>query len=249
MGENVKFLSNNMITGLSRLSASSGTATLVNVIDRDLDTAWTSLGEGTTQGTITWTPAVSTTIDRFFIQNHNLGTYSLYYNEGTGNVFSPDISVTGNAGTNNYHEFTGQAITSVSLAMQVSSGEKSIGQIFFGTQQFEVDNNPAEYNPIKRKKGHDVEMADGGAKSIWLGEKFYADLHFSFVSTTERANFDNLYDAHDSFYFMPTPTVGTWDGNAWNCNWVGNKDIMKLTGGVSKDVGYDVSMMIWEIAG
>ena len=256
MGENIKFLSYNLITGSSTLAPTSGTATKANMLDRDAATQWVSVGEGTDGGTagVTWTPAASTNIDRFFLKNHNLKKYKLYYNGGTANTFSPDVNETVNTGTNSYYEFTAQAVTSVTLEMEdtiVADEEKSIGALYFGTQKFEVENNPEDYSPILKKKGYDLEMADGGSKSIWVGQKFKATLGFELVSTTEIANFKTLYDDHRNFYFMPTPvTTGTgWDGDAWLCNWVGDYDALKLTNGISKTVGFDINMSLWEASG
>jgi len=256
MGDNFRYFSNNFILATAELGASSGTAQLSALIDRNSATTWSSASEGTdgTVSTVTWTPVSAGTIDRLWIKNHNAEIYKVYYNGGTANTFTPDITETGNTGTNSYHEFTAQGITSVTLAITntiTPNEEKYVGEFFCGTQQFEVENNPESYNPLIRKKGYDLEMADGGAKSIWLGEKYHADMYFPYVSTTEIVNFKDLYDNHDSFYFMPTPTEsGTdWDGDSWLVNWVGNKDISKLTQGISKTVGYDVNMVIWEISG
>jgi len=132
----------------------------------------------------------------------------------------------------------------------VADEEKYVGEIYIGLKDFEADKNPAEYNPIISKKGFDLDMADGGVKSIWYAEKFKADLNFNFVSTTEIANFNDLYNDHASFYFAPTPTdEGTdWDGDSWLVNWVGDKDMYKLTNGISKVVGFDVNMSLWEVS-
>jgi hypothetical protein len=252
---NCKFLSYNYITGSSQLGASSGTASLANLIDRDPSTKWTSSSEGTdgTSSTITWTPSGATTIDRLFLKAHNFEVYEAYYNGGTANTFTPPISVTGGTGTNAYHEFGTVSVTSVTVKATntiTANQEKSCGEFFCGTQQFEVANNPDEYTPTKSRKGYDIEMADGGVKSLYLDEKYKADLRFRYVKTDELARFNALYDGARSFYFMPTPTVGTaWDGDAWEVNWVGDRDTLKLTGGIMKTVGYDVNMSLWEIAG
>jgi len=257
MGQNVRFHSYNYITASSELGASSGTDSLSNLIDKNSNTTWTSVSQGTdgTAGTVTFTPTTAPVIiDRFFMQNHNGANYKLYYDGGTANTFTPDVLVTGNAGEDSYHEFGTQSVNSVTLSMThtiVAGQEKSVGQMFLGTQISEPTNNPADYNPIIRKKGYDLEMADGGAKSIWLGDKFYASLNWQFVGETEKDAFDSLYDAHSEFYFMPTPVeTGTgWDGDAWVVNWVGDKDTEKVTNGIGKTTGYDINMTLWEVSG
>lgn len=253
MGVNFKYLSDNFITGTSQLGASSGTARKIYLNDRDEDTQWISSSEGTdgTSSTITWTPATAQTIDRLFLQNHNFATYEVFYNGTESNTFTPPVSISGNSSVNSYHEFTAQAITSVTIKATNTispNTEKACGDLFFGTQKFEAPFNPSEYNPMKRKKGFDLEMADGGVKSIMLGKRFYADMQFNYIGTSDLSNFKNLYKEALPFYFMPCPVAtGTgWDGEAWRVNWVDNYDAMKLSGGVSKEVGYDVNMILWE---
>lgn len=256
MGNNFKFLSPNFVVGSSQLSASSGTVTLGNLLDRDKDTQWISSVQGTdgTAASFTWTPAAPATLNRIFLKNHNFAAYKIYYNGTESNVFNPAISQTGNLSVNSYHEFASQAVTSVTIKAThtiSANSEKACGEYACGTEIFEAAANPAEYTPILRKKGYDLEMADGGVRSIWLGKKFHADLAFNYVGTGEQVKFENLYNTHANFYFMPTPvSTGTgWDGDAWLVNWIADEDDMKLTGGIGTSAGYDVNMSLWEVTG
>jgi len=255
MGNNFKFLSENFINGSSTLAASSETAIVGNLIDRDPSVVWSSSGEGTdgTASTITWTPPAAITIDRLFLQNHNFKNYTAYYNGTASNAFTPAVSVSNGSGSHSYHEFGTVSITSITIkptATLVANQEKTLGQLFVGTQQFEAAANPDEYSPIEKKKGPDLELADGGFKSIWIAQKYNASLNFQYVLPAEVSNFKSLYDQHTDFYFMPTPADGTaWDGDAWNVNWIGDYDALKLTNGIGKTTGYDLNMELREVAG
>ncbi len=226
-----------------------------SLIDHLADSQWISVSEGTdgTASSVTWTPTASTTINRIFLQNHNFKDYQIYYNGTESNTFTPAINITDGSGSHSYHEVSNQAVTSLTVKATktlVANSEKALGEFFVGTEQFEATNNPADYSPIEVKRGYDLEMSDGGVRSIWQGQKYKADLHFEFIGTTEIASYKSLYDAHRNFYFMPTPTTGTaWDGDSWDVNWVGNYDALKLTGGIAKSVGYDVNMSLWEVTG
>ena len=254
--ENMKFLQANFIHGSSELDASSGTATLYNLIDRRPNTYWISVAEGTdtTASTITWTPSASYgTIDRLYIKKHNAKSFEVYYDGTESNTFTPAINVSNNASSNYYMEFGSMAVASVTLKLKTTitaNQEKRVGELYFGTQYFQVENNPDEYNPILKKKGYDLEMSDGGVKSIWLANKFYGDLNFRYISVAEQAKFRSLYDNHESFVYMPTPEQGTmWDSNSWTVNWIGDYDAEKLTGGVSRETGFDINMSLWEVTG
>ena len=257
MGDNVRFLSKNYITSITDLTSTTGTDNLVYLIDRNENTQWIGTGvTGTGTEVITWFLG-TTTINRLYIKNHNLDTYSFYYNENPANTFTPDISVTGNTGDNSYHEVGTQTINSITLYMgtlvggTTIAGAKKVGELYYGTQQFEAESNPVaeSFDQYKSKKGFDLEMADGGVKSIWLADKYKANVTFDFVSTSALTDFKDLYNGHSEFVFLTKPvSTGTgWNGDAWHVNWVGDFHGMNLTGGLTETVGYTINLDLWEV--
>lgn len=237
----------------------SNTAGAVNLFDRNTSTAYVSSGyAGSTFTTITWTASSAVAISRIALQNCNFGQFEIYYNGTTTNVFTPTLSANSATADDMYFEFATVTVSSISIKVTNTyplNTEKSVGEVYVGDELLEFPFNPAaeNYSPIVYRKGQDMEMADGGMVSVFLEEKFRADISMEFIDPTNTALFRGIWNRHEPIFFVPFPNINeykagtstTWDGSAFECAWIGNFDALKISNNILAN-GYNISISLQE---
>lgn len=257
MPTNMKFLSVNQVNTTTQIGVDSNTSMVSNLFDRDENTIWSSVGyAGATATTITFTPSVAIAINRLYLKNCNFGQFQAFYDLTTTNTFNPAITANSATAENMYFEFATQTVSSVSIKITdtyPASAEKFLGELYVGNETYELEVNPSaeNYNPYIFKKTSELEMADGGMVSVLFGEKFRTDISLSFVSATAQDALRSIWSSDSAFVFMPFPisnvylASGSWNGLAYEMNWLGNFDAMKYsTNNTSK--GYTINMSLAE---
>lgn len=248
-----KFFRKNYAFTTTQLLVSTGSGTVANIFDRDKKTKWQSVGESADAdtATISFVPGSSTMISGIMVLNHNWKNFNIIFNSGT--AFSPALSVTGNTLSNLFYQFASQAVNSIDINVSHthSATNKSVAELIISDFKFELISNPnfSSYTPSIRKKGIEQELADGGMVSIFLSEKFQADIDLSFVDTATAESLQSLYNEHSDFVFVPFPPAtftASFDGQAWGVNWLGGFNFMMLRSNILAN-GYRGSMKIAQI--
>ncbi len=233
------FNSKNLINTNSQIFLSSGSGTAANLFDRKPNIKWTTVGENSdaNTATVSITFPSSTIISGVMIKNHNFENFTIFYDSLTANQFSPAFSITGNALSNTYYTFASQAVSSLDINItntHVTNEEKFLGElIIFKEKKVELETNPNfdGYNPVKIKKGRELELSDGGIVSVFLSQKFRATIDLPDIPSTTYHSLTAIYNQHDDFVFVPYPQntfTSEWNGECYAVNWLGDLNIDNL---------------------
>lgn len=223
------FLGPNQINTTSQILVDSNTTTVENLIDRNIKSKYLTSGyTGATKTTISIEFGTLTTLDKLFLQNHNLKTFRVFYNSATANTLNPDINVSGNSQTSSYYSFAAVQIASLQLQIDaaMTGVERFIGELFAGRLLLDFERNPsaADYDPTIYRKQVRHEMPDGGVALYNIDDKFRAKIKWKYVSETFKNDLLAIYETGTAFCFVPMPTTSSWDGKAYEVAWSGPFD-------------------------
>ena len=173
---------------------------------------------------------VSTTIDRIYIDNHNIKSGDLKYWDGAAYVdFSSAISWSANAEATNYYEFNSVSTAKIRLTMNttmVVDAQKFVGELRAFVETGTVSVNPASNDFEIAEKSQINYVSDGGSIRVSFGEKYHADIMFSDANAADMTLFRTLKDSDDPFYFFPCGGITTYDQEGFRlrdmylCNWI-----------------------------
>ncbi len=233
----MRFLQNNVISTGTEFTSTSGSGTHPNLVDRKINTKWTTSGENSdaNTATISWVAPSSTIVSSLLLQNHNFKDFRVVFNSVS--TFTPNLSVTGNAFSNTYYKFASQSVNSIDIIIEdtiVADQEKTLAQIIVSNEKIEFDTNPEfnRYRPSFFKKGVEQELSDGGIVSIFLSSKFRADINLGFINSSTYDSLTKIYNEHKDFVFCPFPVdtfTSNWNGQAFAVNWTGDLIIDSLS--------------------
>jgi len=250
-----KFLTKNYIDAVSEISDSAGNSDQIKraLFDRNEDYQWEGESSGTR--TITWTPGVSTTIDRICLQNTNFEDFTIKYNGGSD--FSPAISITGNSDKNIYFEFSSQAINTVEISNTETfpNGETAkLGQLYIGEEIFEIDSGVGgrinDARPVTKQSI--IPLSDGTFHKIYIRRITNWILSLTDLTEAERDNFKDLFERNrrEPFFYIPYPRTQSdvWDGLGQHYNWANGHDYLNFTNGL-RAAGYDCNVQLVQAGG
>lgn len=150
-------------------SVSSGPTAIANIYDRDVDSKWSSSGANSdlTDVTIDVTfyegsVAVSRTIDRLILLNHNIKAYDVYYWDGS--AFQSWLAVSGAAEANSVKTLGSQTISKARLVLhttQAANQEKYIGEMVFCALQLDIGQDLFDYQVEYQQNVRDARGGDG----------------------------------------------------------------------------------------
>lgn len=251
-------LKSNFFNTTTIASVTSGTDTVINMIDKVPATQYVT--EGFAGDTLSTTVSIdfpsTQTVDKIVLKNHNLKDFSIYYNNTTTNVFSTDINFSTNSEINHYFTFdTITTITNITLKLNatiIADQEKKIGELVISKlfYDFEADRLPSakNYTPQIVRKQVRHEMSDGGVTLFNLAEKFKTTLRFEFVPTSTELVFKAIYDDNDPVNFISFETTSSWDGDLFEVNWTGQFNFLKFSAN-NKNIGFKGIMTLEETPG
>lgn len=251
-------LKTNFFNTTTAASVTSGTDTVINMIDKKPETQYVT--EGFAGDALSTTVSIdfdsTQTVDKIVLKNINLKDFSIYYNNTTTNIFSTDINETTNSATNLYFTFnTVTTITNITMKMNatiIADQEKKVGGFLISKlfYDFESDRLPAakNYTPRVTRRQVKHEMSDGGITLFNLAEKFKTSLKFSFVPTSTELVLKSIYDDNDPVNFLPFETTSSWDGDIFEVNWTGQFDFLKFSDN-NKKIGFSGNMVLEETPG
>lgn len=253
MANAFQFLRKNELNTITQIVVDAvNTATIGNIFDRDTRTRWTTVGYGTSTSTIFSIQFnTATSIDKIFLQNHNLKQFRIFYNSTTANTFSPAINETTNSATSNYYEVATTTVNSIQiqcdLAMTADT-EKQIGELYVGSLILAFSQNPAAANYIPQIDREQVvhKMPNGGVSIFNVADKFQASIKLKYITSSFESSLRNVFDTGATFYFVPFGTTTSWDGAAFEVAWTGKYDFKYSANNV--DAGFNGTIILEETA-
>lgn len=229
----------NTTTQFTTPAGVGGTATIVNMFDRDTRTQWQAGNDGDgTSASFNITFDVTQTVSEIIFRNWNARSFDVTrYNAGTLiTVTGAEISVTANSLTNYYATLATAAVTTITVQIHttiVADEAKEIGEMLVTRllYDFASDRLPAaaEYKPAIAKRQIVHEMSDGGVSVYNVKNKFAAEIEMRFVPTATEQTLRSIYDQQDPFNFVPLDTTTGWDGNMAECNWIGDYEFLEFS--------------------
>ncbi len=248
----------NFFDTITTATVTSGTVTVTNMIDNNIDTQYESSGfnDDLTSTTISIDFTDTQTVSNIVLLNHNLKDYSIYYNSNVANVFSPDLVFTTNSETSQYFSFTTvTTITNITLLMNktiTADEEKKVGQFIINNlfYDFTTDRLPTakNYDPTIFKKQIKHVMSDGGINLYNIAEKFKSRIKLDFVPTSTQVILKSIYDSNDPVIFIPFETTSSWDADIFEVVWTGNFNIKKFTNN-NREIGFTGDIIFEEVPG
>ncbi len=238
-------------TTIVRVDAAN-TLTVASAFDRDKGSQWTTIGYQTTTSTIFSVEfATSTVLDKFFILNHNLKQFRVFYNSATANTLNPNISETTNSATSNYYSFATTTVSSIQLQIDratTADTERSIGEIYFGSLMLTFERNPnaASYRPMIDAQKVVHRMPNGGVTQFIVANKFKAQVSWKYLTEGFYTSLLNIYETGTTIMFVPFPTTTSWDGRAYECAWTNDFDFRHSSD--NKDAGFGGAITLEEVA-
>lgn len=220
-----EFLSTNKLNTTTQLSVGSNTGTAAYLFNRYHKLGYVTSGFNSTSATvISVSFTAATVITNVMLQNHNLKDFRVYYDGVTANSL---LATTTNSATSTYLTFSSITVSSIQVQMNNTiqgSVEKRVGELVIAERKLQFERNPSivDFEPIYKRKQVVHEMPDGGAVVFNIRDKYQAKLGWKFITSTFRDSLFTLFDSQVSLYYVPKPTTTSWDGQAFEVNWIGD---------------------------
>jgi len=253
------FLNQNYILTTTMITISAGaggTITAENLFDNRKSTQFGSQGnnDDLTSTTITIELGETLTVSNVILLNHNLKDFSCTY-DTAGTAFNPPISETTNSQTSNYYSVATVATTRINLIANKTNPanqEKKIGEFIISKLLYDFTSDrlpPAKaYKPDIFRKQVVHKMSDGGITLYNISEKFKAQFGFTFLPISSATILKSIYNSKEPFYFAPWETTTAWDGDIFECNWMGGYGLMEWSDNNIRN-GYKGKITIQETSG
>ena len=219
-----EILSKNLLNNTSQVAVDSNTATTKKLFDRNTSLRYITSGyNSATVTNITISFTAATVISHVLLQNHNLATFSIFYDGTTTNQL---FSTTANAISNTYIGFSSVTVSSITLRATTTfptSVEKYVGELVIAERRLVFERNPSfkGFTPELIPKQIVHNMPDGGVSVYWIRDKFQAKIGWQFITSGFKENLRDIFESHTAFYFLAKPTTTSWDGRAYECSWIG----------------------------
>jgi hypothetical protein len=183
------------------------------------------------------------TIGRIALMEHNLKSFTIFYNGVTANTFAitttANCTSTTNWSTNSstalFLRVTPVACTSVTIDMKttiVADYEKAIGYLFISDILLDFPRDPAAdgYKPVLNPNGVEHKLSTGGKRIHKTGDKWSVDLSFKYIDSSFTSSLRDVYDNYQSFAFCPFGTATGWtDEILFECCWTNGFEFYKYS--------------------
>lgn len=193
----------NFVNADDVFTVSHGSGAIGNIYNRDKDSLWMSDGadDDATEATIEVAfyeglTAISRTIDRLILVNHNLADFEVFYWDGSQYVSW--LNVTGETLATSVKTLSEQTTTKVKIVMtvtQTADQEKYIAEMVFCALQLDIDLDMQKYDVTFREKAKTLQLGDGSLARVLIywsprrTEKYEAKVNFSMLPL---ATFDSM---------------------------------------------------------
>lgn len=255
----MEFLSPNYVNTSTMLAVDSNTAGSSFLFDRRPQRKYFSAGfnDDLTTTSIRVSFPNTVTIDHIILQNINWKKFTIWTG-ATATTFALTTTAgtiasawTANAGTNLYLVLASTtAMTSMSIdvySTQTANEEKAVGQLYVGSRLYQFAKNPdiGGFDPVVHPKHIEHEMSDGGTIVYRIREKMYYTLSVKYDTDFSTLK-TNVYDLNSEIYFTPFPTCTSWNGDAYEVQWVGGFFAGKKPSQNYVQTGYDLKIKLEE---
>lgn len=243
-----EFLSENLYNTTTMVKVDAvNTATVAYLFDKNRALGFTTVGyTGATATVISVEFATPTVVSHVLLQRHNLKGWRLFYNSTTANSLHTTST---NSQSSTYLAFASVTVSSIQLQLDstiAGTGERTVGELVVAEREVAFERNPnhGDFRSLLRRKQVVHEMPDGGTVLFNIKDKYRAELHWDFISTSFHNTLLALYEAAVPLYFLPFPTATSWDGRAYEVSWLGDFDFRPGTN--DKTQGYSGSIALAE---
>lgn len=250
MALNFEFLTANLVNTTTAISVSANTSSASGLIDRKIDSVWSS---DTQTALITITLPTTATVDRIVLQNTNMKQFSIYGNTTTA-LFS--VTTTTGTGTTSFTSNSASSIyfilasgtatdtINIDCSTTTDSAVASIGEMWVATKLYRLDKNPSHqyYKPKLKSKEIKHTMSDGGTTLYRINNSYQTEIQLKWQTQTVVDSLQSIYDRNESVSFVPFPvaTLGEWDGeDIYLVNWIGDFQFKEASGNVPEIHGFN----------
>ena len=258
---NMEFLNINFLNTTTLASCSSGSTTVAYLFDRNISNQFQSSGDDDDATTTTLEiifPSVKE-VDRIVLQNINLKSFHLYYDNTTTNRFSLTSADTGtsvwsqNSATNLFLKLeTIKTISSLHIQMTATidaNENKKIGELWITSKILTLEHNPGsqQYKPKFDRKEYTHNMSDGGTAHYIIDKSFVCNMKLTYQSNSMTNALLDIYEDADPFVFVPFPTSSAWEGrHIYEVNWVGDYDFLQPAKNYYSSYGWSGNLRLKE---
>ena len=257
---NMEFCLQNYLDTPTLFTVSTNTDTVDEIFDRFTNKPYQTSGyTGATTATILVSFGLTTSISRIFIQGHNMSQFRVWqtadtttnYLTLTGGAATTTSNWSTNSETSHFLQFSTIQATGIGITMVqaiTTSSEKRIGELVISDLIYRFVKNPSGkgYDPQIHNKQIVHQMSDGGVVTYDFADKYSAVIKDDYITLTERNDIKRLlYDRHLPAYFLQHPTGTSWDGQAYDTNWVGVFDGFKPNNN-NLDAGWEMNFRVEE---
>lgn len=253
------FIRSNLYNTTTSIVVNSNTDTAEHLINTDRTLQYISNGFNNDATTTTIRINFDSTqlVSRIAMVNHNLKSFTVFYNGATANTFSLDNQATTvsdfstNSSTSTYLKTANLvACTSVSFDLKstiVANNEKAIGYLVISNTYFTLSRPPPAKGYKPKLDPMDVvhKLSDGGTRIQFIAEKYNVMLSYKNLTLTDRDNLKTLWDQKTEFIFCPFGTSTAWDAVIFPCVWSGTFDFFEFSDD-SPDTGFSGKINLME---
>ena len=240
----MEFLRKNFFDTTTGIVVNSNTATVANLLIRDIRYQYVSdgLNVDETLATIRLNFNETLSVSRIALMGTNLKKFRVFYNGVTANTFA--LTSTGATSASNFSSnsetslfLTAEPVdcTSVSIDMYstiVANQNKAIGYLVVSNVLSDLDGRvpPSQnYRPVFTPKEVVHELSDGSFRTQVIDRKFSAAIGLDFVDTALKNELKSVFDLHDDFIFAAFPTTTAWDEVLFPCIWRGPIELHEVS--------------------
>lgn len=231
----MEFCYANYLNTSTMLSVNSNTTTAENLFNPDPYFQYYSdgLNNDATTASITVTFSTATSISRLALMNHNLKSFTIFYNGATANTFAMtstgDTTVSNyitNSSTSQFFRINTTTVSSITIDMkttQTANQEKALGFLYVGELLLDFPRLPSsrDFKPKLTPKQIVHKLSDGGTRIHNVRNKWSASVDFEYITTTFRDSLKTVWSQEDPFLFCPFGTTTSWDTQMYECVWPG----------------------------
>jgi hypothetical protein len=232
----MEFIKQNFIETTTSIAVGSNTVAAENLFNpiKQVQYRTTGFNNDNTTASITINFDSTTTVSRLVLMEHNLKSFTLFYNGATASTFSltstaattvSDFST--NSETSQYFFATSVDCTSVTLDMkttQTANAEKAVGFFCISALELDFETNgrlPAakNYKPKRNRKEVLHRLSDGGARLTVLEEKWECSIKYKNIPLAFKEDLETIFDLKAPRNFAAFPTSSGWDEVFFEAIW------------------------------
>lgn len=231
----MEFIESNFINTTTQISVTSNTITIENLLNKDLFYQYASDGfnNDATTSSIVFAFDSTLNVSRISLMEHNLKSYTIFYNGVTANTFQL-TSTAGttasnfitNSETSQYLIINTQPVSKITIDMKstmVADSEKAIGYFLVSNLKMDFSRIPSSKNfkPQIVPKQIIHTLSDGGQRIQNIRDKRSWDIKFQYIDSSLQAQLFSVWDSHNPFWFVPFGTSTGWDKQLAEVIWSG----------------------------